>query len=1068
MLWRWLVCLFVFLNAADFAYADAAPKWTDAQLVDFATVVVRGRVTRIAAGRDPRVATVYTYVSLDVTEVLKGSLADRRLTLKQLGGQSGEIELDISGQPRFAIDEDVVVFLEVRPRDRTVATTASWQGKFTIVGGDSANAVARRQQPGAAPRGVFGDEARPLATWLNELRRQGAQTPIAPPPAIETAPAESARASVENAGPVTAAGWRPAGTDLADASIRVDRVAAASSAATDADAVERSIRDGAEFWTAAGVATLAAGGLQPPGCFLTREPQGRIAIGTDECDELDPRGGTVAISGRWVSHGTNATGVRVAQVVGAGVITNSGATAQRLLRRESCLEQLTTHELGHTLGISHSADGSGAMAAFVHCEGGFGTIVAPRTAVADASAVPAFVFAVPRLLLAPIGPAVAAAPIAAGIERVSVASDGTQANDASYTPSVSTDGRYIAFQSYASNLVAGDTNNQLDIFVRDRATSITTRENLGPAGVQANAGSDQPAVSADGRYVAFLSSATNLVTGVAGSHVYVRDRVQGVTIVGDVSTSGAPANDTSYRPAISGNGRYVGFDSSGTNLVSGDTNACLDVFLHDILAPGPTVRASVASGGAQVTCASGEVGSFGASLSGDGRYVAFSSDAVSLLPAGIGPLPVCNVSHCSNVYVRDLSTDTTTLESVGTNGAVLNGFSPSMSGDGRYLVFERNTPGVNDEIYLRDRLTGQTTGLTTSGNSPKISADGRYVSYISTSGVVLYDRFSGQYITMVTDGLQTAVGGVVAFSSIGAWVVNDTNQNYDIFVAPLSGTPLAPGNLAYTLNGSTLTLTWSAPSGGGAPTAYTIEAGSASGAADIANISTGSTATTFSATVGGNGIFYIRVRAANASGTSGASNEIIVFVGAAVAPPGAPTGLTASASGSTVTLSWTAPASGGAPASYVVEAGSRSGAADLANFRTGTAATTFTANSVGAGTYFVRVRASNASGTGAPSNEAILIVAAGCAAPAAPANAVASVSGSTVTIAWASAADATSYVLEAGSSAGRSDLLVSNLGSASTSLTAVNVGAGSYYVRIRALNACGQGGPSNELLIVVR
>jgi predicted phage tail protein len=171
--------------------------------------------------------------------------------------------------------------------------------------------------------------------------------------------------------------------------------------------------------------------------------------------------------------------------------------------------------------------------------------------------------------------------------------------------------------------------------------------------------------------------------------------------------------------------------------------------------------------------------------------------------------------------------------------------------------------------------------------------------------------------------------------------------------------------------------------------------------------------------------------------------------------------------GSAVTLAWQAPA-GGAVTNYVIEAGSAPGGSNLANVSTTNSSTTFTATGVGAGTYYVRVRAAGAFGIGPPSNEVMVVVGSGCAPPAAPNNLAASVTGSTVTLSWSATAGATTYVLEAGSGPGQSDLLVIDLRSSAATLTATNVAARSYFVRVRAANACGASGASNEAVVVVR
>ena len=188
-------------------------------------------------------------------------------------------------------------------------------------------------------------------------------------------------------------------------------------------------------------------------------------------------------------------------------------------------------------------------------------------------------------------------------------------------------------------------------------------------------------------------------------------------------------------------------------------------------------------------------------------------------------------------------------------------------------------------------------------------------------------------------------------------------------------------------------------------------------------------------------------------------------------PPSAPTSFNASAAGATVTLGWTAPASGGAPTAYVIEAGSTPGAANLASFSTGNSATSYVAGGVGAGLYYLRVRAANSAGISAASNEATLVVASACtAAPGAPGGlSAANAGGGTVVLSWSAASgNPTSYILEAGSTPGSSNLATSDLGSNATRYTATGVGRGNYFVRIRARNNCGTGPASNEAALSVQ
>jgi predicted phage tail protein len=184
--------------------------------------------------------------------------------------------------------------------------------------------------------------------------------------------------------------------------------------------------------------------------------------------------------------------------------------------------------------------------------------------------------------------------------------------------------------------------------------------------------------------------------------------------------------------------------------------------------------------------------------------------------------------------------------------------------------------------------------------------------------------------------------------------------------------------------------------------------------------------------------------------------------------PGTPTGLAATVNGSTVVLTWSASATGGPALGYIVEAGSAAGGANLANFNTGSSATSYTAAGVGAGTYFVRVRAVNGVGPSAASNEIMVVVNPICVAPGSPGNLIAVVAGSTVTLTWNGGTNASSYVLEAGTASGQTNVVVADLGSPSTTVTASGVAVGRYFVRLRSTNACGTSGPSNEAVVDVR
>jgi Tol biopolymer transport system component len=211
--------------------------------------------------------------------------------------------------------------------------------------------------------------------------------------------------------------------------------------------------------------------------------------------------------------------------------------------------------------------------------------------------------------------------------RVSVASDGSQANGWSEDPALSADGRFVAFHSEASNLVAGDTNGMYDVFVHDRATGATTLVSLASDGTQGESGSYWPSLSPDGRFVSFISVAANLVQGDTNGYydVFVHDRETGQTSRVSIASDGSQGNQASVRAAISDGGRFVVFGSIASNLVPGDTNDAGDIFVHD-RANGTTTRLSVATNGTQ-----GNSHSYGSAISTDAGVVAFVSAASNLV-----------------------------------------------------------------------------------------------------------------------------------------------------------------------------------------------------------------------------------------------------------------------------------------------------------------------------------------------------------------------------------------------------------------------------------------------------
>jgi Tol biopolymer transport system component len=310
-------------------------------------------------------------------------------------------------------------------------------------------------------------------------------------------------------------------------------------------------------------------------------------------------------------------------------------------------------------------------------------------------------------------------------ERVSVDSSGNQSNGSSQDPSITGDGRYVAFGSFATNLVPGDSSGS-QIYVHDRQTGATEQVSVDSSGNTGNDHSYEPSISGDGRYVAFHSAATNLVLGdtSVNTDVFVHDRQTGVTEQVSVDSSGNQGNGTSSYSSISGDGRCVAFHSSANNLVPGDTNGDTDVFVHD-RQTGATERVSVDSSGNQ-----GNGGtSWYASISGDGRCVAFYSFASNLVTGDT------NFDYDVFVHDRQTGvTERISVDSSGNQGND-HSSHPSISADGRYVAFASDasnlvtgdTNGVSD-VFVRDRGIQPevycTAGTSASGCQASISAAG--------------------------------------------------------------------------------------------------------------------------------------------------------------------------------------------------------------------------------------------------------------------------------------------------------------------------------------------------------
>jgi Ca2+-binding RTX toxin-like protein len=348
--------------------------------------------------------------------------------------------------------------------------------------------------------------------------------------------------------------------------------------------------------------------------------------------------------------------------------------------------------------------------------------------------------------------------------RISTSVTGAVSNGYSSNAAFSMDGKYVVFESNATNLMSGlaDTNASYDIFMRDLQTNVTSLVSAASSGLTntANSGSYNATFSANGRYVAFESTATNLVAGVTDANgtkdIFIRDLQTNTTSL--VSTASSSSTNTanyvysaldnisgSFGATFSADGRYVAFESTATNLVAGvtDTNGRPDIFIRDL----QTNTTSLVSGAAGSSTNSANYGSYNATFSADGRYMLFESDANNLI-AG-----VTDTNGTRDIFIRDLQTNTTSLVSA-TAGSLANtadhgSSNAAFSPDGRYVVFDSlandlvagvtDTNGTRD-IFIRD-LQSNTTSLFYAGGSnfyttinstnATFSTDGHYVSFIT-------------------------------------------------------------------------------------------------------------------------------------------------------------------------------------------------------------------------------------------------------------------------------------------------------------------------------------------------
>jgi Tol biopolymer transport system component len=371
-------------------------------------------------------------------------------------------------------------------------------------------------------------------------------------------------------------------------------------------------------------------------------------------------------------------------------------------------------------------------------------------------------------------------------ELISLNPSGDPGDRDSFSPSISADGRFVAFASRAVDLVAGDDNNSEDVFVHDRLTGATVRVSVSSDGEPGNDDSYRPAISPDGRFVAFQSDAANLTPGDTNgaTDVFLHDLDAGRTTRVSVGSGNGQANGASFAATLSAAGRVIVFHSDADNLVPDDSNRERDVFVHD-RATGQTRR--IAPPGDTATA------SWDAAVSADGRYVAFTAHGD--WNARVGPTEDDEASEppseatvnrltAGQIYVYDRERGAFECVSVGNDGEQGNAdsFAPDISDDGRRVAFASNASNLvpNDangatDVFVRDRLDGRTSRVSLAdgdreadGESlrPAISGDGGSVAFRSRAENLTGRKHNGRSHVFVHD-LATGQTRSVSVNSAG-------------------------------------------------------------------------------------------------------------------------------------------------------------------------------------------------------------------------------------------------------------------------------------------------------------
>jgi hypothetical protein len=412
--------------------------------------------------------------------------------------------------------------------------------------------------------------------------------------------------------------------------------------------------------------------------------------------------------------------------------------------------------------------------------------------------------------------------VSPGVFLASKNDSGIVGNNRSDISDIDGTGRYVVFESTATNLVANISTNGLNqVYRKDTVTGEVNLVSSESSNLQAaNNASFSPAISDNGRFVVFQSAATNLSSITTGGilQVYIKDLTDGSIELVSRNINGTAGNATATNAVVSNDGRYVAFQSGATNLSTLSNNGAVQIYLKDMADESVDMvsRETTLTGGANGLSAN-------ADISNDGRFVVFESNATNL----VSP----QTTNINRVYLVDMN-DPDTIEpvSVDANGADAQGssFNPAVSNDGRYVVFESNaanldvdTPDNNNatDIFLRDRSTPSTTLVSinpvtgesadNTSTNPAISGDGIYIAFQSSAGdivvgdnpgiVDIYVRnlfsptiminqvnISDTGINPTVDSGRTRIsndGHYVSFDSVHKYTTDDTDGLFDVYRA---------------------------------------------------------------------------------------------------------------------------------------------------------------------------------------------------------------------------------------------------------------------------------------------